>query len=191
VRSLVHAFKVLVGVEAPDSQVTEEELTCLLKHAQGAKVIVEIGCYEGSTTAALAANTAGRVYSIDPFFSGRLGICYGELVAKFIRWKRRLRNIEFLKAFSHGVAPEFRQKVDFIFIDADHSYEAIKKDWQDWFPKVKPGGIIALHDCRVAENSPDYLGSMKFYDCDIPKMTSIEEVDSVDSLAVFRVQTSL
>src|SRR5258705_6825142 len=189
--ALVHACKVLVGAEAPDSQVTERELECLMKHSHGANVIVEIGCYEGSTTAALAANTTGRVYSIDPFFSGRLGICYGEVVAKFVRWKRRLSNVEFLKAFSHDVAPQFRQSVDFIFIDADHSYEAIKKDWQDWFPKVKPGGIIALHDCHIAENSPSYLGSMKFYDSDIPKMSGIEQVDSVDSLAVFKVQASL
>jgi predicted O-methyltransferase YrrM len=131
------------------------------------------------------------VYSIDPFFSGRLGICYGEVVAKSLRWKRRLKNIDFLKAYSHAVAPEFRQSIDFIFIDADHSYEAIKKDWHDWFPKVRPGGIIALHDCRISENSPGYLGSMQFYDRDIPKVSGIEEVDSVGSLAVFRVKSPL
>src|SRR5258708_22852275 len=114
-------LKGLVGVDPPATQGTDGELECLLKDAQGASVIVEIGCYEGSTTAALAANTTGRVYSIDPFFSGRLGICYGEVVAKFVRWKRRLSNVEFLKAFSHDVAPQFRQSSDFIFIDADHN----------------------------------------------------------------------
>src|ERR1043165_8983461 len=136
-KSMFHALKVLVGVEAPASQVTDRELQCLLSYARDAKVIVEIGCYEGSTTVALAASTNGRVYSIDPFFSGRLGVCYGELVAKALRWRRRLKNIQFLKAFSHDVAPQFQESVDLIFIDADHSYEAIKKDWHDWFPKVK------------------------------------------------------
>jgi predicted O-methyltransferase YrrM len=190
VRSLVHTLKVLAGVEAPATQVTEAELRCLLSYAQGAAVIVEIGCYEGSTTAALAASTDGRVYSIDPFFSGRLGVCYGEWTAKFVRWRRKLKNIEFVKSFSHVVAPEFRHEVDFIFIDADHSYEAIKRDWQDWFPKVRQGGIIALHDCRVAQNSPDYLGSMKFYDSDIPEMAGlVEQVDAIDSLAVFKVKS--
>jgi predicted O-methyltransferase YrrM len=117
-----------------------------------------------------------------------LGICYGEWIARFIRWKQRLKNIEFLKAFSYDVAPTFRQAVDFIFIDADHSYGAIKKDWQDWFPKVKPGGIIALHDCRTAENSPAYLGTMKFYENDLPKVDGIEQLDLVDSLVVFKVR---
>ena len=38
--------------------------------------------------------------------------------------------------------------VDFLFIDADHSYEAVKADWSQWFPKVKRNGYIALHDAK-------------------------------------------
>src|SRR5258708_38763643 len=145
-------LKGLVGVDPPATQGTDGELECLLKYAQGASVIVEIGCYEGSTTAALAANTEGRVYSIDPFFCGRLGICYTEWVARFVRWRRQLRNIEFVKSFSHTVAPEFQHNVVLIVIEADHSYEAIKIDWQDCFPKVRAGGIIVLHVCYVGED---------------------------------------
>tara|TARA_R110000803_G_scaffold27700_1_gene64585 strand:+ start:845 stop:1366 length:522 start_codon:yes stop_codon:yes gene_type:complete len=35
---------------------------------------------------------------------------------------------------------------DYIYIDADHSYEGVKKDIQLWYPKVKKGGIMAGHD---------------------------------------------
>jgi predicted O-methyltransferase YrrM len=38
------------------------------------------------------------------------------------------------------------QKIDFLFIDADHSYEAVSTDWKDWSPYVRKGGIIAFHD---------------------------------------------
>lgn len=42
---------------------------------------------------------------------------------------------------------EFKdESFDFIFIDADHSYEAVKKDIEMWYPKVKQGGVIAGHD---------------------------------------------
>jgi hypothetical protein len=33
-----------------------------------------------------------------------------------------------------------------VFIDMDHSYEAVKQDLIHWFPKVKKGGYIAGHD---------------------------------------------
>lgn len=188
-KSLLHACKVLTGLEPPASQVTARELQCLLKHSMRAKTIVEIGCYEGSTTLALAQNQSAAIYSIDPFFRGRLGVCYGEVVAKALRWKRKLKNVEFLKGFSYELAPKFAGAIDFIFIDADHSYDAIKRDWEDWFPKLRPGGIIALHDCILAANSPGHLGSMKFYAEDIPRLSGIRQIDSIDSLVVFEVET--
>ena len=36
--------------------------------------------------------------------------------------------------------------LDGVFIDADHTYEAVKKDIQNWLPKVRKGGILAGHD---------------------------------------------
>lgn len=36
--------------------------------------------------------------------------------------------------------------LDIVYIDADHSYEGVKKDLESWFPKVKIGGVIAGHD---------------------------------------------
>jgi predicted O-methyltransferase YrrM len=35
---------------------------------------------------------------------------------------------------------------DFIFIDADHSYEAVQKDIVWWLPKVRIGGLMMGHD---------------------------------------------
>lgn len=39
--------------------------------------------------------------------------------------------------------------LDFVFIDADHSYEAVRADIIAWWPKVKPGGIISGHDYHM------------------------------------------
>ena len=36
--------------------------------------------------------------------------------------------------------------VDFVFIDGDHSEDAVRKDLAAWFSKVKPGGTFAGHD---------------------------------------------
>jgi predicted O-methyltransferase YrrM len=40
----------------------------------------------------------------------------------------------------------FDGSMDFVFIDADHSYEAVKLDIAKWAPKVKPGGWLGGHD---------------------------------------------
>jgi len=36
--------------------------------------------------------------------------------------------------------------LDYVYIDADHSYEAVCRDIDAWLPKVKPGGVICGHD---------------------------------------------
>lgn len=175
-----------MGVDSADSQVTDRELAMLQRYSRGAKIICEIGCYEGRTSVALARNTAGQVYSIDPFFRGRLGICYSEWVAKLNRLRNSAENLVYVKGLSNDVAKTFDFPIDFLFIDADHSYEAIKADWEKWLPKVKKGGYIALHDAKLAECSPQQLGSMRFYSEDIPKFSAVMECDGVDSLAIFR-----
>ena len=46
------------------------------------------------------------------------------------------------------------KKADFLFIDADHSYEGVKMDFEMFSPLVKKGGIIAFHDIVVDPAEP-------------------------------------
>ena len=41
---------------------------------------------------------------------------------------------------------EFDEKVDFIFIDADHSYAGVMNDSEIAFKMIRPGGTIVWHD---------------------------------------------
>ncbi len=43
------------------------------------------------------------------------------------------------------------EKLDFLFIDGDHSYEGVAGDHRMYGPHVKPGGFVAFHDI-----APDY-----------------------------------
>lgn len=43
------------------------------------------------------------------------------------------------------------ERLDFLFIDGDHSYEGVKRDFEMYSPLVRKGGIIAFHDIV-----PDY-----------------------------------
>ncbi len=35
---------------------------------------------------------------------------------------------------------------DFAFIDGDHAYEGVVRDWENYHPMMAPGAIIAFHD---------------------------------------------
>lgn len=56
--------------------------------------------------------------------------------------------------------------LDFVFIDADHSYEGCKADILNWTPKVYRGGMVAGHDFgwptvkrAVEETGPVHLAA--------------------------------
>ena len=38
------------------------------------------------------------------------------------------------------------RKFDFLFIDGDHEYNGVLEDLIQWYPLVRPGGLIAFHD---------------------------------------------
>lgn len=42
----------------------------------------------------------------------------------------------------------YEKCVDFLFIDGDHTYEGVKKDFEMYSPFVKNGGCIAFHDIK-------------------------------------------
>ena len=59
----------------------------------------------------------------------------------------RYPNVKIVRGKSVEVAKTVEDNyLDFVFIDADHSYEAVKEDLLAWVPKVKSGGIVSGHD---------------------------------------------
>lgn len=71
--------------------------------------------------------------------------------ANFAAAQRRLERfrprVEFVRSRSATAASALPDSgVDFIYIDADHSYKGCMSDLQSYFPKIRPGGILAGHD---------------------------------------------
>jgi hypothetical protein len=55
--------------------------------------------------------------------------------------------INIIKSISWDGALNYEDNsLEFVFIDAGHDYESVKKDLNAWYPKVKLGGTIAGHD---------------------------------------------
>lgn len=52
-----------------------------------------------------------------------------------------------LKMDTHDASSHVEDgELDFVFIDADHTYEGVNRDITDWTPKVRKGGFIIGHD---------------------------------------------
>ncbi|MFH2020667.1 MAG: class I SAM-dependent methyltransferase [archaeon] len=62
---------------------------------------------------------------------------------------------------SNEVKKLFDGKIDFLFIDGDHSYPAVKRDFDLYSRLVKKGGIIALHD--IIRKDPECCDVNRFW----------------------------
>lgn len=133
----------------------------MLRYAAGKHRLAEIGVWEGGTTRKLRAvmSPEGALFAIDPFPRGRLGVSYQHLIAH--GEVNRVTNGRVFWIRSTGVAAARSPAVasepfDFIFIDADHTYEGLRADWEAWSPLAS--NIVALHDAIGDQDQ----GSVRF-----------------------------
>jgi hypothetical protein len=49
-------------------------------------------------------------------------------------------------------APLVPAPLDLLFLDGDHSYEAVQSDLAHSVPKLKPGGWLLMHDYHTCES---------------------------------------
>uniref|UniRef100_A0A6H1ZJF0 Putative methyltransferase n=1 Tax=viral metagenome TaxID=1070528 RepID=A0A6H1ZJF0_9ZZZZ len=96
-----------------------------------------------------------------------LGVQYGVNAANILQYlnikKLYLVDIhdtaerrEILKDFEHKIVyiiksstdavTEIPDDLDFVYIDADHTEKAVYEDIENYFPKVREGGLVAGHD---------------------------------------------
>lgn len=55
--------------------------------------------------------------------------------------------VQVVEGFSVEVSKRYEDESHFaVWIDGDHSYESALADMEAWYPKVRPGGILAGHD---------------------------------------------
>lgn len=140
------------------TNVTKEELKTLHSLVQSNKndLCVEIGSYFGASSYAIASalKDNSRLYCIDIWKSNtamRPDPKDGSsLLDSFKKnTKKHEDKIITIVDYSYNAYKIFKNnnsKIDFLFIDGDHSYEGVKKDFDLYLPLMNKGGIIAFHD---------------------------------------------
>jgi predicted O-methyltransferase YrrM len=121
-------------------------------------IFVEVGCWLGHSVSYLAQTMRNKpnvkIYAIDLFddsydlkkYDYLEGIRYKLFQKKLIEAKVNDIVIPIKSVSWDGAANFSDESVDFVFIDADHSYESVKKDIEAWLPKIRKNGIISGHD---------------------------------------------
>jgi predicted O-methyltransferase YrrM len=142
----------------------EDELALLVEDVRKLDPgnILEIGTSKGGTLFlwATLAKADARIVSVD-LRGGKFGGGYSALRIPIYRRFARLRQkLNLVRADSHDAGTFERVKelfgtseIDFLFIDGDHTYDGVRKDWEMYSPLVRKGGLIAFHD--IAGNYED------------------------------------
>lgn len=119
---------------------------------------VEIGSWKGRSSSFMAVEIINSGFDIKfdciDTWKGSTEHQNFEIVKKNQLFDVFLKNIEPVKNIINPIRMESSQasklyednSLDFVFIDAGHSYEEVALDILKWLPKVKMGGILGGHD---------------------------------------------
>lgn len=133
-----------------------------LSIAKDGDIFVEVGSFLGKSTCYMAErikqlNLKIKFHTIDTFVGipsakrmfkriKQLGDIYNLFMENMKKANvldkiivHKMKSIEASKLFADN-------SLTFVFIDADHSYEAVKEDIKAWYPKVKINGWLCGHD---------------------------------------------
>lgn len=134
-----------------------EEIKALLAILKNKKLenILEIGTASGGTLFLFSqiADGSAKIISID-LPGGKFGGGYSFWrIPIYQAFKKENQKLYLLRKDSHNQETLKEAKkilnnnqLDFLFIDGDHTYEGVKKDFEMYGSLVRKGGIIAFHD---------------------------------------------
>jgi len=122
---------------------------------QRPRVILEIGTAKGATLLAWSRIASELVASVDlpgGIHGGGYSPVKEKLFREFVTDRPGVEMLIF-RGDSHDSTLCDRVKavlggrtIDFLFIDGDHTYAGVSRDFELWTPLVTPGGHVAFHD---------------------------------------------
>jgi len=144
------------------THLTDDEKIILYKTAKNLNknkpLIVEIGSYLGSSTCFLAAGLRGKngmLYCIDTWKNDAMTEGERDTYSEFCDNTKKYQNqIKMLRGYSNEVVDQIKylnKPITLLFIDGNHSYEATKKDWDNYSLLMERDSIVIFHDISWAE----------------------------------------
>lgn len=136
--------------------ITESKFLYNLPGELGEGLYADIGTFKGRSAILVAGGLKNRGYSgpvitVDTFDS--FGMTRGkrqdtlEEALKHIEDREFQDMIKVHRGSSSKVAKDYSGfRFNFIFLDADHCYEGVRRDFEAWSPLLREGGFVGFHD---------------------------------------------
>jgi hypothetical protein len=130
------------------------DLVAVMKPA----LLVELGVDRGESyfafcQSALENKTGTRCFGIDTWHGDQHAGGYDETTFAEVSAHNRAHYESFstlLRSSFDDVFDRFEnESIDVLHLDALHTEDAVRHDLESWMPKLRPGGILLLHDVRV------------------------------------------
>ncbi len=156
----LRALAVGTGLIPPRTMHSAEDASVLLDAALGARRVVEIGVYEGSSAGILceALGSGAELHLVDPFGRHPDALPSGWGATEWATRRvlaRALRRrgadapaLHWHACLSTELALRWQGDVDLVFVDGDHSESGCELDWSQWKRFVASGGHVVFHDAR-------------------------------------------
>lgn len=128
---------------------------------------IEIGCCDGYSTAVILESSRMFLVSFDPMIPDSMEKTLVGSMDRLLKntepYKERWRLVNFSSPPKNFMTI---YEISFLFLDGDHSYEAVQADFDFWTPDLAKGGLLAMHDCRMnrAQGATFHKGPSKLAD---------------------------
>lgn len=155
---------------------TSSDLLYGLVRSMKPDLCVEIGSARGRSACsigmALKENRRGRLIAIDPHrrtdWNDYQSVDTFEVITANLATLELTDWVDIRRQTSSEAAQAWTLPIDMIFIDGDHSYAGVKRDWELFMPHVKEFGLVIFHDTiwdlRPSSNQRSDMGVPKFVD---------------------------
>jgi predicted O-methyltransferase YrrM len=144
----------------------------------GDAVIVELGSWKGRSSAVFGLACRGtdrKVYCVDTFkgSASRINTTHREAAERpegvYPDFRENMNSLGLLDGTVIPVREDHRtacgwfdEKIDLLFIDADHTMEGVSGAYYGWKDKLKPGGVIVFHDyIREYPETVEFVNSLR------------------------------
>jgi len=109
---------------------------------------VEIGVFKGvHSKNILSSLKLKKLYLVDPFLREKNKEDGARVVNN--RLRKFVNKYYIISKKSDDAVDEIPSNLDFVYIDGNHDYKYVKSDIENYYPKVKKGGVIGGHDFSI------------------------------------------